>query len=908
MKTQKWRHGRSRLPRILLGLLFSLVIGTVFRTAAQNEDDVWETPFNFSQSGAAVDPTFVAAPDGTFHIFWKDSFAGFVYVTGDGDTWSNPLAVRLPFSEPIFTTPSAEDFQFYDPILAADNAGRLHGFWTNEEGILLYSQVARSDVALPGSWTAPVRLATLARAQGAVVDENGRIHLVYIQTLGTPELPVGIYYRRSDDGGGVWTEPVRLYQSDYLRTMTAAQMNLQLVTSPERVHLAWDNPLQDIVFTMHSNDGGTTWSDPVVVDKRQPEDAPDAPGPAKINILLRGNEVHLTWSAGHEEASCNQYHQWSDDGGETWQSPQAVLEGMLDCPSEGYFAAGDDLLFLLVKAGSEAYLQAWDELQWSEPERQEPVSTFNDPVTNREVEFGCLQTYVKPDNRLLIVGCGGGETIQDVWGLERPLGGLENWSARFAPTPVWSQPTVIASSPFRPNPPELVVSSDGGLHAFWTLSEQAVNSGPLEMPEMNDDNAIYYSRLEVGRWSAPRPVLDPSDRGISRPAAVANDRGSLFLVWSDNETGDVYFSRAVADRAASTTEWLQPEVLSSPRSPAGNPDVIIDQDGTIYVAYAVPLNEERGIYLTYSTDGGETWTESERIFDGVTAGWQRVGDPHLALTDGAVHLVWTRHPSPPESGSLALVYARSQDGGQSWTGPEIMVEGNVIWSEIVGVGERTLHQAWLSLSEDDVDLWHQRSVDNGLTWSAPARISDPTTQGVATTLFLDAAGEPHLLQLAESDDGQLTLQEWLWLDEHWQLGEDLALHEGATEASAITALAAPDSSIAVVYASLLLDEISGQWGSYFFYTSRSWEAPQVTATSLSPLTPTPVPAATSTPSPTPLPTATLTLSDLLEENGELQSTSLVTSDPTGGLLLGLLPAILLVVGVFGAVLYFLRNR
>jgi hypothetical protein len=74
------------------------------------------------------------------------------------------------------------------------------------------------------------------------------------------------------------------------------------------------------------------------------------------------------------------------------------------------------------------------------------------------------------------------------------------------------------------------------------------------------------------------------------------------------------------------------------------------------VSYAVPLNEGRGIYLTWSSDRGDSWSSPVRVFDAETAGWETVDQPRLAFDeDGALHTVFTRYSLPGGRGPLGLV-------------------------------------------------------------------------------------------------------------------------------------------------------------------------------------------------------------------------------------------------------------
>ncbi|RMG96099.1 MAG: exo-alpha-sialidase, partial [Chloroflexi bacterium] len=834
-----WLNGRfSR--HLLFGVFFSLIVLLllVVRGAwAQIEASPWQTPQNLSRSGATSQPVLVPLADGRFLVFWQDEFDGFTFTAGDGESWQTPTAVTLPATEPPLTAPGDDDFEgLYQPwLLATDN--QLHVFWIDEDSTLWYSRAPLDGFVARESWTTPVELAQAVITLEVTTTENGRIHLTYIHTRHTDDEPAGIYYRRSTDNGISWGPGILLEGSTYFRTATAETAHLRLAAAADLVLVGWDNPATEQISLVRSGDGGESWSQPQEIDRRQPDDDPLAAGPAGLELLIQENSVHLTWRATHAESPCTQYHQISEDGGQTWLPPQAAFADNNDCPTNGRFFVGrEGLLFLLISIREEIYLMAWDGTAWSDPEIQPPLVSFTDPDTLLLVNLDCLQAATTANNRLVVVGCGD-SNADDIWWLERPLGGLTDWSALFRPTPVWQSPLTVASVPVRILLPQIVQATDGRLHALWSQATSRVTSGRIERIIGETGDTIYYARFENGRWTSPRPVLNSPKGKTDQIAIAADQRGNLLAVWSGGESGGIYFSRAVADRAASVTEWLEPQLLPAPREAGSWPDILVDRAGIIYVVYTIQLNEARGIYLVRSADNGNTWSDPIQIFNGVAAGWEMVGAPRLTQTgNGSLHLLWTRETLPDGTGPLTLVYARSDDGGTSWTSPAQVTADPVFWADIVGVGERIVHRVWMSPREDRQFVWHQVSLDNGLTWTQPIRISDPNSQSGPTTLVLDAAGTPHLLQLAESNAGQLELLEWVWNGSRWEMAEGLALGEKAIEADVITAVLAQDNQVGVLYAALLLDNETGDLMDTLFYTARQWPAPEATSTPLPTLT------------------------------------------------------------------------
>ena len=83
--------------------------------------------------------------------------------------------------------------------------------------------------------------------------------------------------------------------------------------------------------------------------------------------------------------------------------------------------------------------------------------------------------------------------------------------------------------------------------------------------------------------------------------------------------------------------------LPTPSRLINSTDVVADGAGRIFTAYVVPVNEERGIYITQSNDNGSAWSAPVRVFDAVEAGWERIEQPKIVLDSrGVLHLVFVR--------------------------------------------------------------------------------------------------------------------------------------------------------------------------------------------------------------------------------------------------------------------------
>jgi hypothetical protein len=422
------------------------------------------------------------------------------------------------------------------------------------------------------------------------------------------------------------------------------------------------------------------------------------------------------------------------------------------------------------------------------------------------------------------------------------------------------------------------------------------------------NQVIYYTRLEAGQWSPPEIILTSPEGDAASPSAVVDPQGRLLVTWSGGVSGEVYFSQADAARASVASTWTDPVHVPSPVPVGSAPDILVDEGGKIYVAYAVPLNEGRGIYLSSSTDAGVTWSDPVQIFDAAAAGWALVDTPRLALTqDDDLHVLWTRYSNPAGPGSLGLYYSRSDDGGQTWSSAEQVIEEAVVWSEIVGIGNRIIHRIWQEQSGGGTTLWHEQSLDNGATW---ARISPVSIFGEivqAPSLTWDSSGRLHLLQVISRTEDNLVLQHWIWDGERWNTDRNLELdHETTGTVSNLVAALSPQGTLGVLLAGETEDVTTGTKLYSLLSLNRMVEAPAgvtlpepapeavptlaPTSTSTAAAT-TPEPSATAEPL---VPTPTINLNLGTEPSNPSSLGGIV-----GPVLAGLVLFLIIVVGVVG---------
>ena len=860
---------------------------------AQSKDDPWAEPLNISHTGIATNPVVVSDSDGSVHVVWQDNLdedlANYVYTRFDGVQWSDPVTTELAR---LFRPPNARG-QILVPIYTGPNPLFIAGpkqdiiaFWISPQGKLFTSTVKNEQFGNFTAWASGYLIAPEAASIAAAVDGRGELHLAYFDTVDNSETPAGVYYTHSENNGRNWDVPVLLYESPYFRRLGEGEANISLATAGTQdamhVYVAWDNRPRKQVFLAQSADGGKSWEEPTLV--ASPEQRSGSIAPFNIHVGANQNSVVLVWQTGLATSgllpACSQIYQFSGDLGATWSNPQSMVEDLWGCAQSNEFVTGlinpEGPLYLLTEAKSQVFLSAWDGLQWSLPQAQPILSGFEEPEIYTEVIYGCRRASLSGE-RLYVVGCdeGGGG---DVWVTSRDLGS----DTSLFEAPVWSQLSPVSSDNLAIEAVELVATGDELIHAFFS---------------QRHDPVIYYTYWDGESWLRTTPVFELPEGEVARPAIATGPGNELFLI-APNNRGALYYSRAASGNTAAESRWSPPTRLEVGHDrEIGSVDVAWDAAGTVYVVYSIPVNDERGIYIVQSKDHGASWSEPLQVFNGVAADFDLVGAPSLlASENGFLHIVWQQQSIQGDGVSqpLSLYYARSEDGGRTFSDAGLVVEESVTWREIVADHKGNLHILWQQ-PDTMTTVWDQVSYDSGRSWEFPQGLPD---EGLTAVTTVDSVGQLHLV-----DAGLGSLGHWLWDGSRWQPEAPLHWSFASQQVAPVEMLAAAVNKHGKMVVVLAIPTGEGETGEMnLLYSTRTLKMPtSQTATKQVPtqtlLAPTLTPI---TPTPQPVLTPTATADNQSVNQGPLDRVE--TTNSISPLAIALLPVALLLLGVLGIVI------
>ena len=305
-------------------------------------------------------------------------------------------------------------------------------------------------------------------------------------------------------------------------------------------------------------------------------------------------------------------------------------------------------------------------------------------------------------------------------------------------------------------PPAIGMNQQGQVFVVWA------------QPSENAAPAILYSRYEVTQppETSLQQITNPVEifGGITgalnrQPALLVensvdpNADSLLHIAWSSGQAGEIRYSRANGQQAGSSSGWIPAITISekSLSSATAWPQIAMDGMGRMYVAYVLPLNEGRGVYLAHSDDGGNTWTKPALVFDAAEENWQMVDHLSLVVTPtGEVHIAWVHQSLPDRGAALGIYYTSSSDRGETWSEAIQVTEAGSDWPRLA-LTNGQIHL--LYAKTDDNSAWHrwqanvsQASMD--AAWSTPTNL--PGWKDVSLPFGVSASGRPQFIEGAEA--------------------------------------------------------------------------------------------------------------------------------------------------------------
>jgi len=315
----------------------------------------------------------------------------------------------------------------------------------------------------------------------------------------------------------------------------------------------------------------------------------------------------------------------------------------------------------------------------------------------------------------------------------------------------WSDPRALWPSTTRQDDPQIVVDAADGKTVYAAFMQ-------------NDKSSMFVARSDDFGQTWRAMLVEPLQRGTDKDILAARD-GNVYLVY---HTQQKIFASVSHDGGQT---WSTHNMVGTTNSelgvslPSGG---AIDSKGNAYFAWNGVNNpgQAKGVknlYVTKSTDGGQTWTTSlVDVSQSPTQcgcpGWDYWGAQMALAIDARdrIYVLWDA--ANVKYGVQRMYFARSTDRGVTWsTRRDVSLAptgSNNLFPAMAARGNSDVRIAWMDdrngfdTGNDDPNArwntYYRSSTDGGATWSAEAKLSQfVAPYGYKSATPKDGYAEPY---------------------------------------------------------------------------------------------------------------------------------------------------------------------
>ena len=293
--------------------------------------------------------------------------------------------------------------------------------------------------------------------------------------------------------------------------------------------------------------------------------------------------------------------------------------------------------------------------------------------------------------------------------------------------------------------PATAAAPDGSFYVAWVNHD--AKQADVMLARFNPEGQTQGSAVRVNR----EPGLATAWRGDQPSLAVAPD-GTVYVLWTarveakDKHGTDVYLSVS-KDRGQSFASEVKINDDKEPNA-HGMHSLAVAPDGRVYAAWLDERNvhepqpstkaeghhmeSNREVYLSYSTDGGRTFSANRKV---AMEACPCCKTSLAVAADGTLYAGW-RQVLPGSFRHIAV--ASSTDGGTTFSKPVIVsddhwvlqgcpVSGPSLWVERTS---GTLKVVWYAAGEGNAPgVYFAQSSDKGRSFSPRQLLSQETVRG-----------------------------------------------------------------------------------------------------------------------------------------------------------------------------------
>ena len=282
----------------------------------------------------------------------------------------------------------------------------------------------------------------------------------------------------------------------------------------------------------------------------------------------------------------------------------------------------------------------------------------------------------------------------------------------------------------------------------WSMGNSGVPAaghdsfGNLYVFWQNDSGGnaeIYYKKsTDSGTTWLKSQRLTWTSGNSTQPALAISSAGDLHVLWEDDSPGnyEIYYKKSTNGGAS----WTASQRLTWNSGSSLAPAIDVDNSGNPYVVWfdSTPGNEE--IYFKKSPDKGTTWSTNQRLT------WNAGDSSHPAIdvnSSGHINIVW----HDDTSGNYEIYYKKSTNGGAGWamSGRLTWTVGGSLVPDIAADTFGLTHVVWYEDTSTFPEIYYTKSTDGGASWLKSQRLTWTSGNSRDPAIAADPFGYIHLV-------------------------------------------------------------------------------------------------------------------------------------------------------------------
>ena len=177
---------------------------------------------------------------------------------------------------------------------------------------------------------------------------------------------------------------------------------------------------------------------------------------------------------------------------------------------------------------------------------------------------------------------------------------------------------------------------------------------------------IFIAKSTDGGETFSTPENISNNDGVSTFPRIAVNENNVYVVWQDGTDTPGSREIFIAKSINSGETFSSPENISNNKGLSLSPQIAISDDN-VYVVWSDDTDGFDKIFLSKSTDGEETFSTPENISDQkLESDTSFAYQPSITVNENNVYVVWHEDPQ----GERSIFISKSTDGGETFSTPE----------------------------------------------------------------------------------------------------------------------------------------------------------------------------------------------------------------------------------------------